>query len=93
MSKKVLCVLNDIDFERIFQHLANLATLDTIKKIYPEFETDERDKKFLITSKRKIEIQINEFWEMVSRKYNIPFYPSGQLHISSEYREVYIEED
>ena len=92
MSKKVLCVLDDIEFETIFQHLSNLATLETIKNIYPTFADDERNEKFYNTSKRKIEIQINEFWEKISCRYNIPFYPAGQLHISSEYREVYIEE-
>ena len=90
--KKILCKLDIEEYSSITQYISNLETIKTLYRIYAQEIMSEEDADFCVNKENELRILISEFWEIITSKYNIPFYPINSMKISAETCEVYVEE-
>ena len=93
MGKKLLCTLTKSEYFTISGLISNYASLQTARQILLETRQmtevlEERYSKSIHEKAKKI----NLFWESITNKYKLPYYPHAYLHISVTTRQVFLTE-
>ena len=93
MSKVVICAPTTAEIDEYIQILQNIEALSTLMQI--KREKNKLNQQIRTDIEKKIRsktIEMSEWWEMITDKYNIPYHNSHSMYIDTLKGLVFVDE-